>query len=309
MNQIVLLIHGGAGPDSEYIRNHTEEYKIGLKEALEKGYEILQNGGTALDAVEKAVNIMEENPLFNAGRGSALNEKAEVEMDAAIMDGKNLKAGAVCLVKNVKHPISLARKVMEKSKHIYLGGVGAKEFAIQHQLEMMPDSYFITEHAYQQYVDARKEEGEPLELKIKPKTVSFGTVGAVALDKNGNLASATSTGGTENKSFGRIGDTSMIGVGTYADNKICAVSCTGDGEYIIQQVVAYHLASLIKYKQLPLKDASKFLMEQELNNSGGDIGFIAIDSKGNFSMQYNSERMHRAWKTSTGYEGILTYSN
>jgi Asparaginase len=307
MNEIVLIIHGGAGPDSDLIRKNTEEYKKGLLESLDIGYQILQNGGTALDAVEKAINKMEENPLFNAGRGSALNEKAEVEMDASIMNGKNLKAGAVCLVKNVKHPVSLARQVMEKSKHIYLGGAGAQEFAIKQQLEFMPDAYFITEHAYQQYADARKEEGEALEIKVKSKSVSYGTVGAVALDLNGNLASATSTGGTENKSQGRIGDTSMIGVGTYADNKTCAVSCTGDGEYIIEQVVAYHLASLIKYKELSLKDAGQFLMQKELKNSSGDIGFIAVDTNGNFSIEFNSQRMHRAWRSSSGEEGVKTY--
>ena len=298
MKQIVLVIHGGAGPDSEFIRNRVEEYKKGLKEALDKGYEILQNGGTALDAVEKAINIMEENPLFNAGRGSALNEKAETEMDAAIMDGKNLKAGAVCLVKNVKYPITLARTVMERSKHIYLGGNGAINFAREHNLQFMPNAYFITDHAFQQLEDARKEEG---------KTYSYGTVGAVALDRDGNIVAGTSTGGTENKSEGRIGDSSMIGIGTYADNKTCAISCTGDGEYIIEQAVAYHLASLIKYRQLNLTDASQFLMKQELKNSAGDIGFITVDVNGNYAMEFNSQRMHRAWKTSSGEEGVQIY--
>jgi beta-aspartyl-peptidase (threonine type) len=308
MKNIILIVHGGAGQDSQYIRKHTEEYKKGLQEAVSCGYNILLNGGSAIDAVEKSVNKLEENPLFNAGRGSALNEKAEVEMDASIMDGRNMKSGAVCLVKNVKYPVSLARLVMEKSKHSYLGGEGAVKFAIENDLKMMPDAYFVTEHAYQQYMDAKKEEGQSLELDMKPKKVeSYGTVGAVALDLNGNLASATSTGGTENKSLGRIGDSSIIGIGTYADNDTCAISCTGDGEYIMEHNVAFHVSALIKYKGLSLIEACQYLMKQELKNTSGDIGLIAVDTKGNFVTEFNSQRMHRAWKTGSGDEGVMIY--
>ena len=297
-----MIVHGGAGPDSEYIRKNIEGYKKGLKDAVNAGYKILVNGGSAIDAVEESVKTLENNPLFNAGRGSALNGNGEVEMDASIMDGKNMRAGAVCLVKNVKHPVSLAKEIMNKSKHVYIGSSGALEFAKKRNLQLMPDSYFITEHAYQQYSDARSEEGKNIELK------SHGTVGAVALDIHGNIAAATSTGGTENKSVGRIGDTSIIGTGTYANNKTCAVSCTGDGEYIIENVVGFQLSAIIKYKGLPLKEAGRYLMQEELKNTSGDIGFIAVDTQGNYIMEFNSDRMHRAWKTSEGEEGEKVYT-
>jgi beta-aspartyl-peptidase (threonine type) len=302
MNKIAIIVHGGAGPDSEYIRKNIEGYKKGLKDAVNAGYKILVDGGSAIDAVEQSVKTLENNPLFNAGRGSALNENGEVQMDASIMEGKNVKAGAVCLVKNVKHPVSLAKEIMNKSKHVYIGCSGALEFAKKQGLQLMPDSYFITEHAYQQYSDARSEEGKNAELK------SHGTVGAVALDIHGNIAAATSTGGTENKSVGRIGDTSMIGTGTYANNKTCAVSCTGDGEYIIENVVAFQLSAIIKYKGLSLKEAGRYLMQEELKNTSGDIGFIAVDTQGNYVMEFNSDRMHRAWKTTEGEEGEKVYT-
>ncbi|HVG40989.1 MAG TPA: isoaspartyl peptidase/L-asparaginase, partial [Chitinophagaceae bacterium] len=228
MNKLAIVIHGGAGPDSEHIKQNMDGYKKGLQEAASAGYRVLKEGGSALDAVEEAVNYLEDNPLFNAGRGSSLNENAEVEMDASIMNGKDLKSGAVAIVRNIKNPVTLARAVMEKTKHIYLGDKGALEFGKKIGLKVMPEAYFITDHAFEQYMDAVKEESNTLEeagdYQVKRKT--HGTVGAVALDKDGNVAAATSTGGIENKVPGRIGDSSMIGIGSYANNKTCAVSGT-----------------------------------------------------------------------------------
>ncbi|MFL5788654.1 MAG: isoaspartyl peptidase/L-asparaginase family protein [Flavisolibacter sp.] len=303
MQKFAIVVHGGAGQDSDFIRKNIDGYKKGLREAAGAGFILLKNGGTAIDAVEVAVNKLEDHPLFNAGKGSALNEKGEVEMDASIMDGKNRNAGAVCIVRNVKHPVSLAKIILEKSKHTYVGSMGALKFAKEYGLKLMPDAYFVTEHAYQQYADARAEEGKSLELK------THGTVGCVALDQFGNIAAATSTGGTENKSEGRIGDTSIIGTGTFAYNKTCAISCTGDGEYIIENVVAFQLSAIMKYKRLGLKEASDFLMQEELKNTSGDIGFIAIDVNGNFTMKFNSTRMHRAWMSSNGEEGVSIYND
>ncbi|MBB1286556.1 isoaspartyl peptidase/L-asparaginase [Flavisolibacter sp. BT320] len=297
MGKIVIAVHGGAGPDSEFIKKHQNEYRKGLNDAMEAGYSILDNSGTALDAVEAAVKLLEDNPLFNAGRGSSLNEKAEVEMDAAIMNGKDRKCGAVSIVKNVKNPVSLARAIMEKTAHIYLGDMGALEFATKIGLTVMPEAYFITDHAFEQYKEALKEASNSMEDagRYQVKRKEHGTVGAVALDKEGNVAAATSTGGTENKVPGRIGDSSMIGVGCYANNSTCAVSTTGDGEVLIQNVVSYHLSCLIQYKKFSLRKASQYLLHQELKDERGDMGLIAVDAKGNISMEFNSERMHRGY--------------
>lgn len=299
MGKLAIAVHGGAGPDSEFIRKHQKEYKQGLKDALNTGYRVLEDGGTALDAVEAAVKSLEDNPLFNAGRGSALNEKAEVEMDAALMNGMDGKCGAVSIVKNVKNPVSLARAIMEKTKHIYLGDMGALEFATKVGLTVMPEAYFVTDHAFQQYQDALKESSNSIEEagKYQVTRKQHGTVGAVALDKDGNVAAATSTGGTENKVPGRIGDSSMIGVGCYANNKTCAVSTTGEGEVLIQNVMAFHVSSLMQYKGLSLKKACDYLLHQELKEEKKDMGLIAIDPKGSIAMEFNSERMHRGFKT------------
>lgn len=301
MNRIVLMVHGGAGPDSSFIRENVDGYKKGLSEATERGYGVLEKGGTAIDAVEAAVNYLEDNPLFNAGRGSALNEKAMVELDASIMDGKNLKSGAVAIVKNVRNPVTLAKAVMEKAKHTYLGGSGAREFAEKMNIQFCPDAYFITDHAFQEYLAAQKEEAQ------RPVKQSHGTVGSVALDKDGNLAAATSTGGIENKMTGRIGDSSMTGIGSYANNNTCAVSTTGDGEYLMQHVVAFHIAALVEYKGLLLNEACRYLIHEKLKDVEGDMGLIAIDKNGRFAFEFNSERMHRGWKSSDGNNGISIY--
>lgn len=299
MAKLAIAVHGGAGPDSEFIKKHVKEYKKGLHEALTAGYRVLEDGGTALDAVEAAVRSLEDNPLFNAGRGSSLNEKAEVEMDASIMNGKDRKCGAVSILKNVKNPISLARAIMEKTSHIYLADMGALEFAQKVGLEVMPEAYFITDHAYEQYVSALKESSNSMqeagEYQVRRKT--HGTVGAVAVDKDGNVAAATSTGGTENKVPGRVGDSALIGVGSYANNKTCAVSSTGDGEVLMRNVMAFHVSSLMQYNSMSLKKACQFLMHQELKDDQGDMGIIAVDPKGNIAMEFNSERMHRGFKT------------
>jgi beta-aspartyl-peptidase (threonine type) len=309
MNTIAIAVHGGAGPDSEHIKKNYDEYKKGLKEAVNIGYKVLEEGGTAIDAVEAAVNYLEDNPFFNAGRGSSLNQKAEVEMGASIMDGQSLKSGAVDIVKNIKNPVTLARAVMEKTKHIYLGDMGALEFAQKIGLKLMPEAYFITDYAFEQYMQAIQEEANTVEeagqYQVKRKT--HGTVGAVALDRNGNLAAATSTGGTENRVPGRIGDSSMIGIGTYANNKTCAVSATGDGEYLIQHVTGFHLSALMEYKGMPLKEAAFHLLQEKLKEVEGDMGFIAVDQQGNVALEFNSERMHRGWRTSKGEQGVKIY--
>lgn len=299
MSKLAIAVHGGAGPDSDFIKKHIKEYKKGIKDALIAGYRVLEDGGMSLDAVEAAVRALEDNPLFNAGRGSSLNEKAEIEMDASVMNGKDMKAGAVSIVKNVKNPVSLARAIMEKTQHIYLGDMGALEFAQKCGLELMPEAYFITDHAFEEYRKALKEASNSMagagDYQVKRKT--HGTVGAVAADKDGNVAAATSTGGLENKVPGRIGDSSMIGVGCYANNKTCAVSTTGDGEVLIQNVTAFHISSLMQYKNMPVKKACHYLLQQELKEAKGDMGVIAIDPKGNVAMEFNSERMHRGYKT------------
>lgn len=308
MAKLAIAIHGGAGPDSEFIKKNIKGYDKGLKNALNVGYRVLEDGGSALDAVEAAVRSLEDNPLFNAGRGSALNERAEVEMDASIMNGKDRKCGAVSILKNVKNPVTLARAIMEKTSHIYLADMGALEFAQKIGLEVMPEAYFITDHAYEPYVSALKESSNSMqeagEYQVKRKT--HGTVGAVAVDKDGNVAAATSTGGTENKVPGRVGDSALIGVGSYANNNTCAVSSTGDGEVLMRNVMAFHVSSLMQYNGMSLKKACQYLMYEELKEDDGDMGIIAVDPKGNIAMEFNSERMHRGYK-SGDEEYVATY--
>lgn len=310
MNKIAIIIHGGAGPDSEFIQKNADAYKKALEEALNAGYDVLKAGGHAVDAVEAAINVMEDNALFNAGRGSALNEKAEVEMDASIMNGENRKSGSVAIVKNVKNPVTLARGVMEKTSHIYLGDMGALEFAKKIGLQLRPEAYFITDHAFEQYNSAQAEGdggtiNEAGEYQVRRKT--HGTVGAVALDAKGNVAAGTSTGGTENKVPGRIADSSMVGIGSYADNKTCAVSCTGDGEYLIQHVSAFHISTLVEYKGMGLQQACDYLIHEKCKDVDGDMGLIAVDPQGNLAHAFNSERMHRAWRSGDGPVEVKIY--
>ncbi len=305
MGNIALAIHGGAGPDSEFVRRNVDRYKQGLQEAATAGYDFLKSGGSALDAVELVVNILENNPIFNAGRGASLNNKGEVDMNASIMNGRDLKAGAVAMIRNVKNPISLARNVMEDTRHVFMAGKGAIDFAKTRQALMMPDSYFITEHRFNDYLQLNQQETEQdlLQKRIQ------GTVGCVAVDVNGNLAAATSTGGLTNALEGRIGDSCIIGAGTYANNQTCAVSGTGDGELLIRGVVAHSISSLIEFTGCTLQEACDNTVFERCKEFKGDIGVIAVDPKGNIAITYNTERMHRAWAGVDGNVEVRVYGD
>lgn len=306
-NRIALAIHGGAGTilRSEMTAELEAEYRSGLLNALHSGWEILTKNGSALDAVEAATAALEDFPLFNAGRGAVFTHEGKNELDASIMDGATFGAGAVAFVKNVKNPIKLARMVMEKTEHILLAGSGANQFAEQMKVEFETDEYFHTDFRYQQFLKARESnvvqldhstvETKYLENEIKmPDEKKFGTVGAVACDFSGNLAAATSTGGMTNKKFGRIGDTPIIGSGTYADNQTCAVSCTGHGEYFMKTAAAYDVAARMKYKNLSLIEAAQETIDY-LTKINGEGGLIAVDALGNVTLPFNSEGMYRGF--------------
>jgi len=309
MNKVAIAIHGGAGPDSDYIKQNTKEYKKGLQEAINEAYAMLEEGSSAVDVVEAAIKALEDNPLFNAGKGSALTENANVEMCASIMNGFDLKCGAAAIVKNVRNPIRLARQIMEKTKHIYLGSIGAAEFAKQLNLPMEPDAYFITEHQFSTYEQTRKKINDNgQQLAIEQLDKKHGTVGAVALDLKGNLAAGTSTGGTDFCKPGRIADSSMIGAGTYANNETCAVSATGEGELHMQYVTAFHISALMEYKGLSLREACRYLIHEKCKHINGDMGLIGVDTKGNLVAEFNTPRMHRAMKSSTQELIVEIYS-
>jgi beta-aspartyl-peptidase (threonine type) len=280
-NKYGLVIHGGAGTITR--KNMTEEkekaYRKSLGEALNAGYTILENGGTSLDAVEAAVRIMEDSPLFNAGKGAVFTSAGTNELDASIMDGSTLQAGAVAGVKTIKNPITASRKVMEETWHVVLGGEGADNFAKEQGLEIVDNAYFHTDRRWKSLQKAKDKE-------------KHGTVGCVALDKNGNLAAGTSTGGLTNKRWGRIGDSPIIGAGTYADNKTCGVSGTGQGEYFIRGNIAYDVSAMMEYKSISVSDAAKQVIEK-LTARGGRGGVIAMDSNGNIAMPFNTEGMYR----------------
>ncbi len=305
MNKIAIAIHGGAGPDSDHIRKNKKEYEQGLAAAIEAGYEVLEKGGHAEDAVESAIKSMEDNALFNAGRGSSLNEKAEVEMCASFMSGYDLTSGAAAIVRNVRNPISLARAIAEKSKHVYIGSIGATEFARSLGLPMEPDAYFITENAYEEYVKSReKQHPNAQEIGMEQALKKHGTVGCVALDIKGNLCAGTSTGGLDFSKPGRIADSSMIGVGCYANNATCAVSTTGEGEFHIQHVTAFHISALMEYGGKTLEEAAKYLVHEKCKHVTADMGLIGVDRDGNIVAEFNTQRMHRASK-STGKRLIV----
>lgn len=292
MKKMALAIHGGAGTilKSLLTEELEAEYRAGLENALRTGWVVLEQGGSALDAVETTVVELENFHLFNAGKGSVFTHAGKNEMDASIMDGSNLKAGAVAFVKNVKNPIKLARLVMERTEHILLGGDGADEFAREMGVELEGDEYFFTEHRYKQLREAM--ETDRVQLDHADSAKPMGTVGAVACDREGNIAAATSTGGMTNKKFGRIGDTPLIGSGTYADNSTCAVSCTGHGEYFMIGATAYDVAARMKYKGLDLEQAAQESIDY-LTTVGGEGGLIAVDAFGNVAMPFNSEGMYR----------------
>lgn len=311
-----LVIHGGAGniTPAMMTKEQEAEYHNGLSVALDAGYTILHNGGTAMDAVTTAITELENNPIFNAGRGSVFTKKGLHEMDAAIMDGSTLNAGAVAGVRNIKNPITLAKEVMLHSGHVFLSGSGAAEFALSRGIEMATDDYFYNKERYEQWVEIRDSDFYQLDHKadnLKGVTPNpdhkFGTVGAAACDKFGNLAAGTSTGGMTNKRFGRIGDSPVVGAGTYANNKTCAISCTGHGEYFLRAVVAYDVSCLIEYKGLSLADACNTVIKDKLLKLGGEGGLIAVNSQGEHTFCFNSAGMYRAMRSSTGSESILFY--
>ena len=301
-----LVIHGGAGTISRALLSAEREaaYRDGLQKALLRGWQVLTGGGDALDAVEAAVCVLEDDPLFNAGRGSVFTHNEKHEMDAAIMSGADLRAGAVAAVDGIKNPIKLARCVMEETEHVLMCGSGAEEFAREAGMEFAPPEYFFDEFRYEQLLQARREDEVRLDHSLVKK---FGTVGAVALDARGHLAAATSTGGMTNKRFGRVGDTAIIGAGTYADDKTCAISCTGHGEFFIRTVTAYDIACLMKYKGLTLNEACEQVVEVTLRELGGEGGLIAVDQTGNIALPFNCDGMYRAWITSKSEAQIAIY--
>jgi beta-aspartyl-peptidase (threonine type) len=294
--RLAFVIHGGAGTirREEMSRARETAYRDGLQEALRRGWEILLGGGAALDAVEEAVRALEDNPLFNAGRGAVFTHDGKQEMDAAIMSGEGLRAGAVAAVSLIKNPITFARRLMEKTPHVLVCGSGAEEIARELGCEFAPPEYFHDAFRYEQLLEARRE--QEVRLDHSPGKTT-GTVGAVACDAVGHLAAATSTGGMTNKRFGRVGDTAIIGAGTYADDRSCAVSCTGYGEFFIRAVAAYDVACLMKYKGLSLFDACEQVVNHTLREMGGDGGLIAVDRAGNIALPFNCEGMYRAWIT------------
>ncbi len=301
--RFAIAIHGGAGPILKSSMTSEQEalYRTRLAEAVEIGYAILETGGSSLDAVEAVVQRLEDDSLFNAGKGAVLNSEGKVELDASIMDGSTLKAGAVAALRHVKNPIRLARAVMEKSEHVFLIGEGAEKFAQEHGLELVDESYFFTEARWQSLQKAKAKD-----LWEKEQ---HGTVGAVALDQYGNLAAATSTGGLTNKKFGRVGDSPIIGAGTYADNATCAVSATGHGEYFIRAVVAHDIASLMRYKGFSLQDAAAEVVLKKLTALGGTGGVIALDRYGNIAMPFNTAGMYRAFKVQGGKPFVAIYKD
>ena len=303
IKKYVIAIHGGAGTilRTNMTNEIEQKYKMALNESILAGENILLNSGLAIDAVEAAIRSLENNPLFNAGRGSVFSHEGEHEMDASIMNGKDLMAGAVAGVKNVKNPITLAKSVMQHSNHVFMAGQGAEVFAKQLNIEMAPNEYFFEQMRYDQLIQAKASDTihlDHVDNKFENGEKKFGTVGAVALDVFGNISAGTSTGGMTNKKHGRVGDTPIIGAGTYANNQTCAVSCTGHGEFFIRSVVAYDISCLIEYKGFSLKEACNLVVKDKLVKIGGEGGLIALDARGNIELCFNSEGMYRASKKS-----------
>lgn len=299
MNQkFTIAVHGGAGTILRSLMTAEKEsaYRKALEESLMAAHAILSKGGYALDAAVAAVQVLEDCPLFNAGRGSVFTHDGTHEMDASVMDGKKMNAGAVAGIQNVRNPVLLANAILQHSDHVFMVAKGAEEFARKKNLEFEKDDYFFDQFRYDQLLAVRDQESTILDHSDK----KFGTVGAVVMDRNGNLAAATSTGGMTNKRFGRVGDTPLIGAGTYANNTTCAVSCTGHGEYFIRRVVAYDISCLMEYKGFTLQQACEEVVIRKLKEDGGEGGVIAVDAKGNHSLVFNSEGMYRG---SIGVDG------
>ncbi len=308
MKKFAIALHGGAGTILRSAMTPEKEaaYTAALQAALNIGYAILENGGSALEAVEQTVVSLEDCPLFNAGRGSVFTADGKHEMDASIMDGLTRDAGAVSMISGVRNPITLARLVMAESGHVMLAGEGAMDFARSMKVPFEPESYFHDDFRWNQWQEMRGSDGFQLDHSAK-KDEKFGTVGAVALDQHGNIAAATSTGGMTNKKFGRIGDSPIIGAGTYAHNKTCAVSCTGSGEFFIRGVVAYDVSCLMEYKGLSLQAACDEVVQRRLMEIGGDGGLVALDAAGNIALVFNTEGMYRACRDSGGRNEVGIY--
>ena len=311
--QFALVIHGGAGTiKKENMTPEQEEaYRQKLQEALETGYKILENGGTSLDAVQKTINVMEDSPLFNAGKGAVYNSAGEHEMDASIMDGNTLNCGAVAGVKHIKNPINAARVVMDSTRHVLMAGQGAEDFAKLNSIELVDSHYFDTEKRYEQLLKAQQREKVTLDhTSMNTKELiddhKYGTVGAVAIDKHGNIAAATSTGGMTNKKYGRIGDSPIVGAGTYANNKTCGVSATGTGEYFMRTLATHETSDLMLYKDLSLKESLDNVLKQ-IANLGGDGGLVALDKDSNIAWSFNTEGMYRGYKKSNGENVVKFY--
>ncbi len=296
-----IAIHGGAGglPRQHLPSEQQRLYRDALAAALDCGYALLKAGGSSLDAVIAAVRLLEDDPLFNAGRGAALTREGIAELDAAVMDGSTLRAGGVAAVRHVKHPIELARRVMEKSRHVLLVGAGAEEFALEEGFELVPNAYFRTAERRAE-LDLLRSGQHVSELVPAP----HGTVGAVARDAHGNLAAATSTGGMGNKRPGRVGDSPVIGAGTYARNGACAVSATGHGEYFMRLVAAYHVCAAVEYRGLGVQEAVRETIHERLAGLGGRGGIIAVDAGGRITLDFNTEGMFRGARDSSGRREI-----
>jgi len=304
---ISIAIHGGAGVISRATTTPEAEraYRADLERALDAGYAVLEKGGASLDAVVAAVRILEDSPLFNAGKGAVFNHEGINELDASIMDGATEKAGAVAGLRHVKNPIELARLVMEHSPHVMLAGEGAEEFALEQGLGLVPGTYFYTERRWQQLEEAQKAERT---ASVPKEDIGFfSTVGAVARDRKGNLAAATSTGGMTNKRWGRVGDSPIIGAGTYADNDSCAVSATGSGEYFIRAVVAHEICARVRLSGVTAAQASHDVIQGKLKEIGGDGGVIVVDREGALSLEFNTEGMFRGARDSNGRREVAIY--
>jgi len=309
MSKFTIAIHGGAGTISKKSMTPEKEaaYLNALNEAIDAGYRILEKKGNVLDAVKAAVIELENNILFNAGKGSVFTNSDTHEMDASIMNGRDLSAGAVAAICNVKNPIELAYTVMKKSEHVFLIGKGAEEFARQNGIAFEPDEYFYSEFRHKQLLKTKKSNKTALDHSVDTEDKKFGTVGAVACDANGNLAAATSTGGMTNKQFGRVGDSPIIGIGTYANNKTCAISCTGHGEPFIKTVAAYDVSCLMEYKGFSLEKAMNKVVMKKLVKIDGEGGMVGVDAKGNASLIFNSKGMYRGFCSSDGKRDVAIY--
>jgi beta-aspartyl-peptidase (threonine type) len=309
-----LVIHGGAGTivKDDMTPELEKAYMDGLSDAMNAGFAVLEEGGTAVNAVKAALVVLEDHILFNAGRGAVFTKKGVQEMDAAIMDGSTLGAGAVAGVRNVRNPIELAAEVMRNSNHVFLSGKGANDFAIKQGIKLEPDEYFFSQFRYDQWKAIRDSDRYSLDhthlhLEELMRDKKFGTVGAVACDAQGHLAAATSTGGMTNKKYGRIGDSPLIGIGTYANDATCAISCTGHGEIFIRAVASYDVSCLMEYRHLSLQEAMDIVVNQKLTSLKGEGGMIGVDAHGHHAMVFNSAGMYRAFKNSRGETEVLIY--